>query len=169
MRLCQLFMKSAQSRSLHLQQCGLVQKKSVSVINNGSLESCGGFPAETTAPLLFILVLYYFCSVGDIFKQDRCPPINTEVAYFICATKGWQFFYSARFWLYCKKKTQKTQAYARILCVDFRSAVNTSITEILTFKLSQLNVSPALCWWSSNFLTNSSQQCQKLCCFGQKV
>uniref|UniRef100_A0A1A8FC25 Reverse transcriptase domain-containing protein n=1 Tax=Nothobranchius korthausae TaxID=1143690 RepID=A0A1A8FC25_9TELE len=49
------------------------------------------------------------------------------------------------------------RTYARILFVDFSSAFNTVIPEILTTKLSQLTVSPAMCQWISSFLTNRSQ------------
>uniref|UniRef100_A0A8C6P8Y0 Reverse transcriptase domain-containing protein n=1 Tax=Nothobranchius furzeri TaxID=105023 RepID=A0A8C6P8Y0_NOTFU len=49
------------------------------------------------------------------------------------------------------------RTYARILFVDFSSAFNTVIPEILTSKLSQLTVSPAMCQWISSFLTNRSQ------------
>ena len=49
------------------------------------------------------------------------------------------------------------RAYARILFVDFSSAFNTIIPDILTTKLSQLTVSPAICQWISSFLTDRSQ------------
>ena len=48
--------------------------------------------------------------------------------------------------------------YARILFVDFSSAFNTIIPEILSSKLSQLNVSQPICQWITSFLTDRRQQ-----------
>ncbi|XP_061639302.1 sodium- and chloride-dependent creatine transporter 1-like isoform X2 [Phyllopteryx taeniolatus] len=48
--------------------------------------------------------------------------------------------------------------YARILFVDFSSAFNTIIPELLSSKLLQLSVSPAICQWIYSFLTGRTQQ-----------
>ena len=48
--------------------------------------------------------------------------------------------------------------YARILFVDFSSAFNTIIPEILCQKLSQLAVPVSTCQWITNFLTDRRQQ-----------
>ncbi|KAI4884632.1 hypothetical protein NFI96_014247, partial [Prochilodus magdalenae] len=44
--------------------------------------------------------------------------------------------------------------YARILFVDFSLAFNTIIPKILSSKLYQLTVPPALCQWITSFLTD---------------
>ena len=48
--------------------------------------------------------------------------------------------------------------YARILFVDFSSAFNTIIPDILHSKLSQLTVPASTCQWITNFLTDRRQQ-----------
>ncbi|XP_061643355.1 GRIP1-associated protein 1 isoform X3 [Phyllopteryx taeniolatus] len=48
--------------------------------------------------------------------------------------------------------------YVRILFVDFSSAFNTIIPELLSSKLLQLSVSPAICQWIYSFLTGKTQQ-----------
>ncbi|XP_013763215.1 protein NLRC3-like, partial [Pundamilia nyererei] len=48
--------------------------------------------------------------------------------------------------------------YARVLFVDFSSALNTIVPEHLSSKLSQLSVSPAICQWITSFLTDRKQQ-----------
>ncbi|XP_061616445.1 alpha-1,3-mannosyl-glycoprotein 2-beta-N-acetylglucosaminyltransferase b isoform X2 [Phyllopteryx taeniolatus] len=47
---------------------------------------------------------------------------------------------------------------AGILFVDFSSAFNTIIPELLSSKLLQLSVSPAICQWIYSFLTGRTQQ-----------
>jgi len=48
--------------------------------------------------------------------------------------------------------------YARVLVVDFSSAFNTIIPEVLLHKLSQLSVPTSTCRWINNFLTDRKQQ-----------
>ncbi|XP_061610528.1 opsin-5 isoform X3 [Phyllopteryx taeniolatus] len=48
--------------------------------------------------------------------------------------------------------------YARILFVDFSSVFNTIIPELLSSKLLQLSVTPAICQWIYSFLTGRTQQ-----------
>jgi len=48
--------------------------------------------------------------------------------------------------------------YARVLFVDFSSAFNTIIPEVLQPKLSQLAVPAPTCRWITNFLTDRTQQ-----------
>ncbi|XP_062850752.1 uncharacterized protein LOC134313413 [Trichomycterus rosablanca] len=48
--------------------------------------------------------------------------------------------------------------YVRILFVDFSSAFNTVNPGILSYKLSQLTVPPAMCQWITSFLTGRTQQ-----------
>uniref|UniRef100_A0A8C5H1V1 Reverse transcriptase domain-containing protein n=1 Tax=Gouania willdenowi TaxID=441366 RepID=A0A8C5H1V1_GOUWI len=48
--------------------------------------------------------------------------------------------------------------YARILFVDFSSAFNTIIPDILHQKLTQLTVPASTCQWITNFLTDRKQQ-----------
>ncbi|KAJ8342771.1 hypothetical protein SKAU_G00326990 [Synaphobranchus kaupii] len=48
--------------------------------------------------------------------------------------------------------------YARILFVDFSSAFNTIIPEILCSKLTQLTVPAPTCQWITDFLTDRRQQ-----------
>ena len=48
--------------------------------------------------------------------------------------------------------------YARVLFVDFSSAFNTIVPELLHHKLSQLTVPPSTCQWITSFLTDRRQQ-----------
>lgn len=48
--------------------------------------------------------------------------------------------------------------YARVLFVDFSSAFNTIVPELLHQKLSQLTVPPSTCQWITSFLTDRRQQ-----------
>src|SRR4029434_2965331 len=48
--------------------------------------------------------------------------------------------------------------YARILLVDFSSAFNTIIPEVLFTKLTLLTVSASTCQWIINFLIDMKQQ-----------
>src|SRR4029434_5730705 len=48
--------------------------------------------------------------------------------------------------------------YARMLFVDFSSAFNTIIPEVLLTKLTQLTVSASTCQWIINFLIDMKQQ-----------
>ena len=48
--------------------------------------------------------------------------------------------------------------YARILFVDFSSAFNTIVPDILHTKLTQLTVPSSTCQWITNFLTDRKQQ-----------
>ncbi|KAK1794793.1 hypothetical protein P4O66_010001 [Electrophorus voltai] len=47
--------------------------------------------------------------------------------------------------------------YAKMLFVDYSSAVNTIIASLLTTKLEDLGLHTSLCDWISNFLTNRPQ------------
>ncbi|KAL0202259.1 hypothetical protein M9458_000277, partial [Cirrhinus mrigala] len=51
----------------------------------------------------------------------------------------------------------KPGTYARILFVDFSSAFNTIIPDILQNKQSQLSVSTSICQWITSFLTDRQQ------------
>uniref|UniRef100_A0A3B1IGL0 Reverse transcriptase domain-containing protein n=1 Tax=Astyanax mexicanus TaxID=7994 RepID=A0A3B1IGL0_ASTMX len=51
----------------------------------------------------------------------------------------------------------RPRTYVRILFLDFSSAFNTIIPEILIAKLSQLTISPAICQWIFSFLTDRRQ------------
>ncbi|XP_061643752.1 uncharacterized protein LOC133484744 [Phyllopteryx taeniolatus] len=51
-----------------------------------------------------------------------------------------------------------TGTYARLLFVDFSSAFNTIIPELLSSKLLQLSVSPAVYQWIYSFLPGRTQQ-----------
>src|SRR4029434_4212712 len=48
--------------------------------------------------------------------------------------------------------------YARMLFVDFSSAFNTIMPEVLLTKLTQLTVPTTTCQWITNFLTDRKQQ-----------
>lgn len=47
--------------------------------------------------------------------------------------------------------------YARLLFVDYSSAFNTIIPDLLHSKLNHLNIHPLLCSWITDFLTNRTQ------------
>ncbi|KAK0148465.1 RNA-directed DNA polymerase from mobile element jockey [Merluccius polli] len=47
--------------------------------------------------------------------------------------------------------------YARLLFVDYSSAFNTIIPDLLHSKLTHLNIHPLLCSWITDFLTNRTQ------------
>ncbi|XP_061639064.1 uncharacterized protein LOC133482679 [Phyllopteryx taeniolatus] len=59
---------------------------------------------------------------------------------------------------FIRKHLDSAGTYARILFVDFSSAFNTIIPELLSSKLLQLSVSPAICQWIYSFLTGRTQQ-----------
>uniref|UniRef100_A0A8C9RRW2 Reverse transcriptase domain-containing protein n=1 Tax=Scleropages formosus TaxID=113540 RepID=A0A8C9RRW2_SCLFO len=59
---------------------------------------------------------------------------------------------------YILEHLDSTKTYARILFVDFSSAFNTIIPDILHYKLSQLSVPTSICNWITSFLTNREQQ-----------
>ncbi|XP_051931224.1 uncharacterized protein LOC127607140 isoform X1 [Hippocampus zosterae] len=59
---------------------------------------------------------------------------------------------------YILEHLDSTGTYARILFVDFSSAFNTIIPELLTPKLLHLGVSPTICQWILSFLTGRTQQ-----------
>ena len=48
--------------------------------------------------------------------------------------------------------------YVTVLFVDFSSAFNIIVKELLQFKLSLLSVPDPSCWWVMDFLTNRRQQ-----------
>ncbi|KAI2644352.1 putative RNA-directed DNA polymerase from transposon BS [Labeo rohita] len=58
---------------------------------------------------------------------------------------------------YILQHLDKPGTYARILFVDFSSAFNTIIPDILQNKLSQLSVPTSICQWITSFLTNRQQ------------
>ena len=58
---------------------------------------------------------------------------------------------------YVMKHLEQPSTYARILFVDFSSAFNTIIPVKLFDKLLSLNVHPAICHWTLNFLLHRSQ------------
>ncbi|KAL0199214.1 hypothetical protein M9458_007754, partial [Cirrhinus mrigala] len=58
---------------------------------------------------------------------------------------------------YILQHLDKPGTYARILFVDFSSAFNTIIPDILQNKLSQLSVPTSICQWITNFLTDRQQ------------
>ncbi|KAL0148922.1 hypothetical protein M9458_055726 [Cirrhinus mrigala] len=58
---------------------------------------------------------------------------------------------------YILQHLDKPGTYARILFVDFSSAFNTIIPDILQIKLSQLSVPTSICQWITNFLTDRQQ------------
>ncbi|WP_244166816.1 reverse transcriptase domain-containing protein, partial [Aeromonas lusitana] len=59
---------------------------------------------------------------------------------------------------YILQHLDRPGTYARMLFVDFSSAFNTIVPQILCSKLSQLTVPDNLCSWIYSFLTNRSQQ-----------
>ncbi len=58
---------------------------------------------------------------------------------------------------YVLQHLDRPLAYARILFVDFSSAFNTIIPNILLPKLTQLSVSTSICHWINSFLTDRQQ------------
>ncbi|KAL0150862.1 hypothetical protein M9458_053781 [Cirrhinus mrigala] len=58
---------------------------------------------------------------------------------------------------YIHQHLDKPGTYARILFVDFSSAFNTIIPDILQIKLSQLSVPTSICPWITSFLTDRQQ------------
>ncbi|KAL0149281.1 hypothetical protein M9458_055319, partial [Cirrhinus mrigala] len=58
---------------------------------------------------------------------------------------------------YILQHLDKPGTYARILFVDFSSAFNTIIPDILQNKLSQLSVPASICQWITSFLTDRQQ------------
>ncbi|KAL0195166.1 hypothetical protein M9458_008738, partial [Cirrhinus mrigala] len=58
---------------------------------------------------------------------------------------------------YILQHLDKPGTYARILFVDFSSAFNTIILDILQIKLSQLSVPTSICQWITNLLTDRQQ------------
>ncbi|KAL0172225.1 hypothetical protein M9458_032536, partial [Cirrhinus mrigala] len=58
---------------------------------------------------------------------------------------------------YILQHLDKPGTYARILFVDFSSAFNTIIPDILQIKLSQHSVPTSICQWITNFLTDRQQ------------
>ncbi|KAL0150388.1 hypothetical protein M9458_054205 [Cirrhinus mrigala] len=58
---------------------------------------------------------------------------------------------------YVLQHLDKPGTYARILFVDFSSAFNTIIPDILQNKLSQLSAPTSICQWITNFLTDRQQ------------
>ncbi|KAL0202573.1 hypothetical protein M9458_000591, partial [Cirrhinus mrigala] len=58
---------------------------------------------------------------------------------------------------YILQHLDKPPTYARILFVDFSSAFNTIIPDILQNKLSQLSVPTSICQWITSFLTDRQQ------------
>ncbi|KAI2646944.1 putative RNA-directed DNA polymerase from transposon BS [Labeo rohita] len=58
---------------------------------------------------------------------------------------------------YILQHLDKPGTYARILFVDFSSAFNTIIPDILQNKRSQLSVPTSICQWITSFLTNRQQ------------
>ncbi|KAI2647223.1 putative RNA-directed DNA polymerase from transposon BS [Labeo rohita] len=58
---------------------------------------------------------------------------------------------------YILQDLDKPGTYARILFVDFSSAFNTIIPDILQNKLSQISVPTSICQWITSFLTDRQQ------------
>ncbi len=68
---------------------------------------------------------------------------------------------------FCKEGTTKVVTapnhlerqgtYVRMLSIDYSSAFKTIIPDILISKLSELGLSPSICTWIKNFLTNRPQ------------
>lgn len=50
------------------------------------------------------------------------------------------------------------QSYVRMLFIDYSSAFNTILPEVLIVKLAQLGLTPNICSWVKDFLRNRSQQ-----------
>uniref|UniRef100_A0A669CDW9 Reverse transcriptase domain-containing protein n=1 Tax=Oreochromis niloticus TaxID=8128 RepID=A0A669CDW9_ORENI len=63
---------------------------------------------------------------------------------------------------YILQHLDRPGTYARVLFVDFSSAFNTIVPELLSSKLSQLSVSLATCQWITSFLTDRKQQVRRL-------
>ncbi|KAK0139831.1 putative RNA-directed DNA polymerase from transposon BS [Merluccius polli] len=59
--------------------------------------------------------------------------------------------------LQSQQHLDSAETYARILCVDFRSAFNTIIPALLQEKLSQLSVPDSTCRWITDFLSDRKQ------------
>ncbi|KAL0146691.1 hypothetical protein M9458_058031 [Cirrhinus mrigala] len=58
---------------------------------------------------------------------------------------------------YILQHLDRTGNYARILFVDFSSAFNTIMPDLLSDKLTQLSVSTSICQWITSFLTDRQQ------------
>ncbi len=58
---------------------------------------------------------------------------------------------------YILQHLDKPGNYARILFVDFSSAFNTIMPDLLSDKLTQLSVPTSICQWIASFLTNRQQ------------
>ena len=58
---------------------------------------------------------------------------------------------------YILQHLDRPGTYARILFVDFSSAFNTIIPDLLTAKLTQLSMPSTICQWISSFLTDRQQ------------
>ncbi len=58
---------------------------------------------------------------------------------------------------YVLQHLDRPGAYVRILFVDFRSAFNTIIPDLLLPKLTQLSVPTSICQWINSFLTDRQQ------------
>ncbi len=58
---------------------------------------------------------------------------------------------------YILQHVDKPRNYARILFVDFSSAFNTILPDLLSDKLTQLSVPTSICQWITNFLTDRQQ------------
>ncbi len=58
---------------------------------------------------------------------------------------------------YILQHLDKPGNYTRILYVDFRSALNTIMPDLLSDKLTQLSVPTSICQWISSFLTDRQQ------------
>ncbi len=58
---------------------------------------------------------------------------------------------------YIPQHLDRPGTYVRILFVDFSSAFNTIIPNLLLPKLSQLSVPTAVCQWINSFLTDRQQ------------
>ncbi|KAL0148142.1 hypothetical protein M9458_056544 [Cirrhinus mrigala] len=58
---------------------------------------------------------------------------------------------------YILQHLDRTGNYARILFVDFSSAFNTIMPDLLSDKLSQLFVPTSICQWITSFLTDRQQ------------
>ncbi len=58
---------------------------------------------------------------------------------------------------YILQHLDKPGNYARILFVDFSSAFNTIMPDLLSDKLTQLSVPTSICQWTTSFLTDRQQ------------
>ena len=56
------------------------------------------------------------------------------------------------------KHLENPSAYARLMFVDFSSAFNTILPQIMLQKLKQMDVNPYLIRWYHSFLTERQQQ-----------